>query len=170
MVRTFVGTMIAAVVVVACSSTPEPLPLSAARPDMRALAGEWIGEYHSFEESGRSGTLLFRLEAGQDTVQGDVLIHIAGRETASVIPFTTDPWANVSPEQILTITFVEMEEGGSAVGRVGTYHDPVCGCEVRTTFTGQVDGNLFEGTYTTVHINGADRTDGRWRVVRSFPD
>lgn len=169
MLRAFLGTTIVATLVAACSTAPQPIPLSGAPADIQALEGEWIGEYHSYSQSGRSGTILFRLEAGQDTARGDVLMHIAGRETAEVIPFTTDPWANVSPDQVLTVTFVRAA-GGSVFGQLDPYNDPVCGCEIKTTFSGHVKGNLVEGTYTSVHVNGADKATGRWRVVRSFQD
>lgn len=169
MLRAILATMVAAFATAACSSTPQPIPLTGAPADIQALEGDWIGEYHSYDASGRSGTILFRLEAGQDTAYGDVLMHIAGRETAQVIPFTTDPWANVAPDQILTITFVRAA-GGTVFGNLDLYNDPVCGCEVRTTFSGRVKGNLIEGTYTTEHLSGADRNTGRWRVVRSFSD
>lgn len=173
MTRTILGTMLLgtmlAAAVAACSSTPQPIPLSTAQADIQALEGEWIGEYHSYDETDRSGTLLFRLEAGQDTVRGDVLMHLAGRETAAVIPFTTDPWANVAQDQLLTVTFVRAA-GGTVFGELDVYHDPLCGCEIRTTFTGRVAGNLLEGSYTSVHVNGADEMVGAWRVVRSFPD
>lgn len=169
MLRAFLGTMITASLLAGCASTPQPIPLSGAPADLQALEGEWIGEYHSYNPSGRSGTILFRLDAGQDTARGDVLMHIAGRETADVIPFTTDPWANVAEDEILTVTFVRAA-GGTVYGRLDPYNDPVCGCEIRTTFTGRITGNLVEGTYTSEHVNGADRNTGRWRVVRSFPD
>ena len=169
MTRTILGTMIAtSLVVAACSSNPEPIPLSGEPADLQALEGEWVGEYHAYDPSGRSGTILFRLDAGQDTARGDVLMHIAGRETASMLTMT-DPWANVADDQILTVTFVRAA-GGAVHGRLDTYNDPVCGCEIRTTFTGRVKGNLVEGTYTSEHLNGADHTEGRWRVVRSFRD
>lgn len=170
MTRTILGPMIAmTVVVAACSTNPEPIPLSGPPADLQALEGEWVGQYHSYDASGRSGTILFRLEAGQDTARGDVLMHVAGRETADMVPLTTDPWANVAPDQVLKVTFVRAA-GGTVHGRLDTYNDPVCGCEMRTTFTGRVQGNLIEGTYNSQHLNGADHTEGRWRVVRSFPD
>lgn len=169
MVRTVLATTLVTVFFAACSSNPQPIPLSGAPADIQSLEGEWVGEYHSYDQSGRSGTILFRLEAGQDTAIGDVLMHISGRETAEMMPITTNPWANVSPDQILTVTFVRAA-GGTVHGRLDTYNDPVCGCEIRTVFTGRLKGNLIEGTYTSEHLNGADHTTGRWRVVRSFPD
>lgn len=167
MQRAILGTMIMASLAAACASTPEAIPLSGAPADIQALEGEWIGEYHSYEASGRNGTILFRLQAGQDTARGDVLMHITGRETADIIPFTTDPWADVSPDQVLTVTFVRAA-AGTVFGQLDPYNDPVCGCELRTTFSGKVKGNLIEGTYTSDHVNGGDQTTGRWRVVRTF--
>ncbi|NIP81707.1 MAG: hypothetical protein GWM90_21815, partial [Gemmatimonadetes bacterium] len=74
-----------------------------------------------------------------------------GRETAEVLPYTGDPWADVPADRVLTITFVR-SAGGTVFGRLDPYNDPVCGCEMRTTFTGRVKGNLVEGTYTSEHI------------------
>ncbi|MFW5946934.1 MAG: hypothetical protein ACOCUW_00465 [Gemmatimonadota bacterium] len=169
MSRVILGTMITAGLTTACASMPEAIPLAGDPADIQALAGEWIGEYHAYDPSARSGTILLRLEAGRDTAHGDVLMHVAGRETADVIAFTTNPWANVAPDRILTVSFVRAA-AGTVYGEIDLYHDPVCGCEVRTTFTGHIKGNLVEGTFTTAHVNGADRHTGRWRVVRSFSE
>lgn len=169
MTRTILGTMVAAAAIAGCASTPQPTPLAGPPGEIAALEGEWIGEYNAYDPSRRSGTLLFRLEADQDTAYGDVLMHLGGQETAPVIPLTTDPWDDVAPMHLLHVTFVPSADG-SVFGRLDTYNDPLCGCEVRTTFTGHVQGNFIEGSYTTEHLNGADRTTGRWRVVRTFPD
>lgn len=150
-----------------CSQTPGPVPITGDPADIGALEGEWAGAYHSYEPSGRSGTLYFRLTAGQDTARGDVLMHVAGRETAGTIP-AHDPWSAVAESRILTITFVRAV-GSTIYGLLDPYPDPVCGCDLRTTFTGRIKGNLIEGTYTSEHLSGADRTTGRWRVLRSFP-
>lgn len=166
MTRALVAAMVAAAVA-ACSQTPSPVPISGEPADIAALEGEWVGEYHALGQSGRSGTILFRLEAGADTAHGDVLMHIAGRETAEVLPYTGDPWVNVPRDRILTVTFVRAA-GGTVFGRLDPYNDPVCGCEMKTTFTGRIKGNLIEGNYTSEHVNGGDRIEGRWRVSRSF--
>lgn len=167
MVRAIAAAALAAVTASGCSQTPGPVPISGSPADLSALEGEWVGEYHALGESGRSGTILFRLEAGADTARGDVLMHIAGRETAEILPFTGDPWRNVPDDRILTVGFVRAA-GGTVFGRLDPYHDPVCGCEMNTTFTGHIKGNLIEGTYISEHINGGDRAEGLWRVVRRF--
>lgn len=164
--RALLAAALAATAAVACSQTPQPVPLAGSPADLTALEGEWMGEYHSYEEAGRSGTIYFRLEAGQDTARGDVLMHIAGRETVGAIPHES-PWTNVPEDRLLAVTFVRAA-GGTVFGELDPYHDPVCGCEMKTTFTGRIKGNLVEGTYTSEHINGGDRHTGRWRVHRSL--
>ncbi len=152
----------------ACGTpTYGPVPLSGEPADIAALEGEWSGAYRSYEESGRSGTLHFRLVAGEDTARGEVLMHVAGRESADVLPRQT-PWAEVAPSRVLHITFVRAA-GTTVFGRLDPYTDPVCGCDMETTFTGRIKGNLIEGTFISQHLNGADRIEGRWRVLRSFP-
>ncbi|MEJ2504125.1 MAG: hypothetical protein P8177_12575 [Gemmatimonadota bacterium] len=106
--------------------------------------------------------------AGADTAQGDVLMHVAGRETAGTVPLD-DPWRGVAQDRLLSIEFVRAA-GGTVFGRLAPYADPVCGCEMRTTFMGRLEGNLIEGTYTSDHIDGGERTEGSWRVYRRFPD
>ncbi len=162
----FATAALAAGALIACGTpTPGPMPISGTPADIAALEGEWSGEYHSYVESGRSGTIHFRLVAGQDTARGDVLMHIAGRETADALP-RHDPWVDVAPARILHVTFVRAA-GSTLYGRLDPYSDPVCGCEVETTFTGRVRGDLLEGNFISQHLNGADRIEGRWRVLRS---
>ena len=164
MTRVFAVAVILGLPTLACASASGPVPLSGDPADIAALEGEWAGEYHAYEAHGRSGTLFFRLEVGADTATGDVLMHVAGAETAGTIPID-DPWRGVAESKVLTITFVRAA-GGSVFGRLDPYEDPLCGCEMRTTFMGRIQGNLIEGTYTAEHINGGDRTDGSWRVFR----
>lgn len=166
MMRVLLAVGLLASATLACSSTPQPVPLSGPPGDVQALEGEWMGEYHSYEEASRSGTVYFRLQAGQDTAQGDVLMHIAGRETIGSVPHRVQ-WDQVPEDRVLTVTFVRAA-GGTVFGRLDPYHDPVCGCQMKTTFTGRVKGNLIEGTYASEHINGGDRHEGRWRVLRSL--
>ena len=59
-------------VMVACA--PNPVPVLGTRTDIAALTGEWVGTYTS-GESGREGSIVFQLEAGADTAQGDVMMR-----------------------------------------------------------------------------------------------
>ena len=169
MPKAFVVAVILSVVSSACSAPqPQPVPIQGTPADISALEGEWAGEYHAYAQHGRSGTLFLRLDAEADTAVGEVLMHVEGREVAGAIPLE-DPWQNVATDQILTITFVRAA-GGTVFGSLDPYYDPVCGCEMTTTFMGRIQGNLIEGTYTSMHTTGGDRTDGSWRVFRRFPD
>ena len=149
----------------ACAYTPPPIPLSASPADLEALTGEWFGEYHADRVGGRTGTILFRLEAGSDEARGDVLMHVEGRDAVDALPPQGDPWANVHRDRMLRVTFVRAE-GGLIRGTLDPYPDPVCLCEIRTTFTGRVADGVIEGTYTSVHVTGGAATTGKWRVSR----
>jgi hypothetical protein len=152
---------------VACSHNSGPVPLSGVPADLDALQGRWSGTYHAYERASRSGTIYFRLEAGQDTARGDVLMHPGGRELAEAAPYH-DPWSTAAPGRILTITFVRAADS-TVFGRLDPYPDPICGCERRTMFTGRITGDVIEGTYTSENVSGGDRNTGRWRVTRSGP-
>ena len=70
--------------VVACHYRPWPVRLEGRSSDLANLAGEWVGEY-SGSQSGRSGSIIFRLAAGRDTAYGDVLM-IDGRSASAATP------------------------------------------------------------------------------------
>lgn len=167
MSRILLGALIATVAL-SCARTHEPQarPLSGPPADLRVLEGEWIGSYHSYQEYGRSGALLFRLDAGDDEgISGCALMRLAGRETAEALPMDGDLWSHVPPERLISVTFVRGPDG-TVTATLGQHHDPVCGCDLRTVFTGRVQGNILEGTYVSEHLNGAERHTGRWRVTR----
>lgn len=171
MTRSFVVALALAILPLACSQpVPEsqPVPLTGTPADMALLEGEWAGEYRAYRSEGRSGPLMFRLTTVADTARGDALMDASGRMAGGTIHME-DPWAEAPPHQILSITFTPAA-GGTVFGKLALYHDPVCGCEVQTTFMGRIDGNLIEGTYSSAHVNGGERSDGSWRVVRRFPD
>lgn len=167
MSRILLGALIATVAL-SCARTHEPQarPLSGPPADLRLLQGEWVGTYHSYQEHGRSGALLFRIDAGDDEeVSGCALMRMAGRETAEALPMDGDLWGHIPPERLISVTFVHAADG-TVRGTLGTHWDPVCGCELRTVFIGRIRGNTLEGTYTSEHLNGAEPHNGRWRVTR----
>jgi hypothetical protein len=149
----------------ACAGNPDPVPVSGEPADLQALAGEWAGEYGS-SETARSGSIVFRLEAGRDTATGDVVMIPSGAR-APLHPMHGDEIAeqNIPASQLLTIRFVQVH-GGSVGGELQPYHDPVCDCAVHTTFTGRLAGDSVTGTYNTSGAGGERRTSGWWRVVR----
>jgi hypothetical protein len=52
-----------------CASAP-PIPIQASPSSLQALVGEWDGSYTS-RDTGRSGSLWFKLIAGEDHAPPD---------------------------------------------------------------------------------------------------
>ena len=157
--------VVAVLLLAGCASAPPPIPLHAPPTDLALLAGEWAGEYHANHASGRSGSIIFRLEAGSDVARGDVLMHVDGDGSTTLLPPPGEPWRSVPRDRILTITFVRAEQN-RVYGHLDPYPDPDCGSEIRTTFTGELRDGVIEGTYLSIHVAGGATTRGTWRVVR----
>lgn len=156
--RSKVITAASLLVVTACASTPARVPVVGPRSDVSALAGEWVGEYWSLD-TGRSGSILFRLEAGADSAAGDVLMippdqqheHADGRHPGS---------------EFIPISFVSVS-GVHIRGRLAPYRDPSCGCMTETVFHGVLDDHTIEGTFTSRRIDSRAVLEGRWRARRT---
>ncbi len=150
--------------IAACSYDPPPVPVTGDPEARGVLAGEWSGSYQG-RESGRSGSLFFRLGAGADTARGDVLMAPVARMHPAV---ETEEWEREVASPLLTIRFVRAE-GNLVYGRLDEYRDPQCGCLLQTTFTGRIEGNEIEGTFTTLHIDSGQRHSGTWNARRTGP-
>jgi hypothetical protein len=135
--------------------------------DVSQLAGEWFGEYSS-AESGRSGSITFKLIAGSDSATGDVVMSPrfnARPQTGQVQP--TGP-AMPGTIQALTINFVRVA-GGQVSGSLAPYTDPTCGCTLHTTFVGRLRADTLAGTYTSLQDQSREVQRGQWQVVRQKP-
>lgn len=159
----WIGLLAAAVA--ACSPAPPSLvPVSVGSGSAATLAGEWVGEYES-PAVGRAGSIIFHLDAGRDTAQGDVLMvpRISARSQDDHGAVTR---ATAAP-QVLTIRFVRLD-GARVTGALDPYIDPECGCSVVTTFEGAVAGERLRGTFVT---RGEPRgpVTGTWSVERRAP-
>jgi hypothetical protein len=145
----------------ACVSPPAPpVPVSG---DVAMLAGHWSGEYTS-NETGRSGSITFTLDAGTDTAQGDVLMIPSVQYPNYVSQYVPEEPARQAP-QPLRIQLVRVF-GHQVAGQLLPYKDPECGCTVNTIFSGRLDGNMLVGVFHTYHPDGRTVT-GEWRVKRS---
>ena len=150
--------------VLACAANPDPVPVVGEPGDLRALAGEWAGEYGS-NETTRSGSIVFRLQAGADTASGDVVMIPSGaRAPLHPMHGTEVSEQNIPATQLLTIRFVRVQDGRVA-GELQPYHEPTCDCALHTTFTGRVAGDSVTGTYRTRTAEGRE-TGGWWRIQR----
>lgn len=157
--------LLAAAVAACAPAPPSPVPVSVGSGSAATLAGEWVGEYES-PAVGRAGSIVFHLDAGRDTAQGDVLmVPRIGRS-----PSADEHGAAARPAaapQVLTIRFVRLD-GARVTGALDPYIDPECGCSVVTTFEGAVAGERLRGTFVT---RGEPRgpVTGTWSVERRAP-
>jgi hypothetical protein len=158
------GMLFAAGLAAACSSAPAPVPVAGSDMEIAALAGEWSG-YYSSPATGRTGSIVFNLEAGRDTAYGDVTMIPRGW-TKPLGPMD-DPAAearDAPAPRVLTIAFVRVE-GNEVSGTMEPYEDPDCRCGVYTTFTGLVRGDVIEGWFRARMAIGAVY-EGSWLVQR----
>lgn len=155
--------LVAALLGTSCAYQATPVPISG---DIVLLEGEWEGTYSS-QETGRTGTILFRLAAGADSAYGDVVMIPAKSEPIRVptMPEISESWRK--PARLLAISFVRCEHGDVS-GRLEPYEDPETGEPVETTFEGRLLRKHFEGTFSTVYRSGR-RVTGTWSVQRVNP-
>lgn len=149
----------------ACATAPSPFPVTASPDDLRALAGEWHGEYGG-STTGRTGSVFFEIEPGTDTAHGDVVML---PQRANIPPSQAERLTMQSVRalaQVLTIRFMRIE-GGSLSGSLDPYRDPDCNCTVVTTFVGRLSSpSTIEGTFTT-QGTGIPTRAGWWRASRA---
>ncbi len=148
----------------ACSATSPSVQLIAQRADLASLVGEWVGEYSS-AESGRSGSIVFKLAAGADSATGDVVMTPRG--SGEPLSANAPPGGGaVRPaSQPLRIRFVRLESGAVS-GTLEPYRDPELGILLNTVFTGTLDGDQIRGTFTTSGAELPRAQHGEWHATR----
>jgi hypothetical protein len=151
----------------ACGPLPE-VALPGPRGSADALIGEWDGSY-SGPATGRSGSIWFKLVAGEDHAHGDVLMKATG---ASNPYFRSSQKNDVRESQppvptMMSIHLVRVS-GNYVDGFLDPYWDDFCRCEALTTFSGVLFENKITGTFVT-RLAGDAMTTGRWEVVRRRP-
>jgi hypothetical protein len=151
--------------VLACGGAQTPVPVVGASADLSRLAGEWYGEYSSVE-SGRSGSIVFKLVAGTDSATGDVFMTPQWLGRPGEVQAQRGPQPTTTPA--LAIRFVRVA-GGQVSGALAPYTDPQCGCTLHTTFVGRLQADTLVGTYSSRHEQARDTQRGRWRAVRKQP-
>lgn len=147
-----------------CQAVVTPVPVSGS---VDQLVGEWEGEYSS-EETGRRGSILFRLDPGRDTATGDVLMTPDQARVVPTVPERVDdPWWRHSP-QVVQISFVRCVDG-EVTGLMKPYTDPETGETVYTEFIGTLTGNTLSGTFASWTEASRRRTGGTWSATRKPP-
>jgi hypothetical protein len=150
----------------ACASNPAPVNLTADPTGMQLLAGEWSGTYSS-RESGRTGSIVFTLIAGEDHAHGDVLMIPVGYDQP-LEPYQEAAAAANQAPRVLTIDFVSAT-GKRVTGTLAPYRDPACGCPLATTFEGEIKGDRITGKFQSYHTATGERQSGEWQVDRKKP-
>ncbi len=150
----------------ACRTTSPSVQVLAQRAELASLVGEWVGEYSS-AESGRSGSIVFKLAAGADSAAGDVVMTPRGG--GEPLSANEPPGGAARPTpQPLRIRFVRLESGAVS-GTLEPYRDPELGILLSTVFTGTLDGDQIRGTFTTSGGELSRAQRGEWHATRRSP-
>lgn len=151
-----------------CAAAHPPVPVLA-EPGTPDLGGVWEGTYES-RETGRVGDVHLALSAAADSAVGEVVMVPRGA-SVTVEPSDDRPgasrwrWEGVARPQVLTIRFVHLR-GAEVAGELDPYRDPDCGCLLRTTFRGEVEGDAVFGTFATEAQDPYHDAEGTWHAVR----
>ena len=161
-----------AAVALACATKPTPVTVTGEPADKASLAGRWSGEYQS-ASTGRSGSIVFNLSSTGEAASGDVVMIPRGYGKAlerfdqtGATGVTGASAQNTNNSQVLTIKLVRVL-GDSVSGVLDAYRDPECNCAVETTFTGRINGDAIDGTFTTRGSQSNAPQTGTWRVRRT---
>ena len=143
-----------------CASATS-VPVRGSPDACAALVGEWGGTYTGRDRDS-SGTIWFRLLAGEDHAHGDVVMTRTGAPRGyDRFEPTKRPDPPAPP--VLAIRFVHAEDG-TIDGMLEPYWDPQCRCEVVTVFHGRQQGDRLSGSFTS-RRDGID-SHGRWQMKR----
>jgi hypothetical protein len=146
---------------VSCTWQGTPVPIVG---PTESLEGQWDGAYFS-QQTGRTGSILFRLNAGTDSAFGDVVMVPAQEEEIKPPVDLLVPQAKYRNPRLLRISFVQCEPGRVS-GRLDPYLDPETGERVVTTFEGRQRGDTFEGTFSSLYPGSGRRVTGEWSAKR----
>ena len=144
-----------------CAWRGTPVPVTG---DLAGLAGEWEGMYSSVE-TGRSGTLSFKLDAATDSAFGDVWMGVAEQQNPRQHDAPQVVTARPRMSEALTIAFVRADDGRVS-GRLEVYRDPVTGDRLFTQLDGVQKGDEFHGTYQTRNGVTGRVARGEWTARR----
>jgi len=152
---------------IGCASLSPPVAVVGPDSDLRALVGEWWGDYRSEDPIERRGSIYFKLIEGEDHAHGDVLMTPAGTNRPYG-RFPGEPGTRRLPEapEALTIRIVRIEDG-TLRGDLEPYWDPDRKTTATTTFRGTLREGTIAGTFLTTFASGTLEARGRWRVTRA---
>jgi hypothetical protein len=147
----------------AAGCATNPVPVVSPTGDAARLQGEWGGAYWS-PDTQRHGSISFILGTEADTAFGEVVMIPHQDPFHPLDEDLQHRESEMRIDEVLMIRFVRIA-GDSVTGELTLYQDPVCGCELRTTFIGMLESDVIDGTYRSQHSSGMVHR-GEWRVVR----
>lgn len=150
----------------ACHYHAAPVPIQGEPAALAALAGNWVGTYEG-DETGRAGSISFRISEHGDSAYGDVLMVPTTGVGPRPVDVPAEHLRHARSAQMLAISFVTLA-GNRVRGTLEPYIAPDCECRVVTTFSGAVTRDAVDGTFLTRGDGGLEQT-GRWRVTRKQP-
>lgn len=163
--RRAVHAVLVSVLLGACAPIISKTPVHGDRATLQRLVGEWEGSYDS-PDTRRKGDILFRLRAGADTAEGDVVMtsRRGAAEVPSIMKPAVENLADVS--QLLAIRFVVAADN-DVRGFLLPYRDPDCGCSLTTAFRGRLSGDTIAGTFESTGTGIFHMpVGGTWNVTR----
>ncbi|CAN5760674.1 hypothetical protein BH24GEM1_BH24GEM1_12580 [soil metagenome] len=141
------------------------VPVEGGLRDLRALAGDWEGQFVSARGS-RRGTNVFSLLGGRDSAYGRVVLR-----GPTAPPGCTDPVSRATGSRVegdIVLTIARVNVGGRSVGGwLRPYPDPELGCLTDTWFEGTIMGDTLDGMYFSHPADTAQAVRlGTWWVAR----
>ena len=149
-----------------CAYVSPPVTVVGPEPAVRALVGEWWGDYWSEDPIERRGSIHFTLIEDEDHAHGDVLMVPVG-SNRPYGRFSGEPGTRQIPvgPETLAIRLVRVEDEVLR-GDLEPYWDPDRETTATTTFRGTLREGTIVGTFVTTFASGAPEARGRWRVNR----
>ena len=137
------------------AAAAQTTPVDGDPSDLAAFVGEWVGGYEC-EDTGRSGTVVFRLAPGADSVRAVVLM--------TPRPTEADPVPATIP---LAVHHVAVT-GRSFRGSLERYDDPEWGVELEAEFGGALAHDDHVEGYFRAAGTQIDTAPfcGRWWATR----
>jgi hypothetical protein len=164
--KTILGVLLVVLATAACETERAAIPLAVDPAERSVLVGEWRGEYGN-SSTKQAGSIAFFLLEGEDHAHGDVVMIPAGSsEPYRPSAGSAERAALRRGAELLSIQFLRAE-GGRVTGALEPYWDPVCECEVQTSFVGEMQGDRIVGIFTALSGRpGIGRSTGWWEVHR----
>lgn len=140
---------LALALIVGCGSSMQSIEVNGKKKDIGRLAGSWQGAFKG---------------AANEQANVDIAVSVNRRDAYKALVRATIA-GETAPQPLRVVDF--RVDNREIVGTLAPYIDPVCMCTARTTFTGEIAGDVVHGTFIT-HMPTLDkRRTGTWSMLRN---